>query len=215
MKSGRRPLVLVAAIILLLGAVALGLAVIMLVAAPVALVAEIAVLGLVIGLVARVRHRPPRQHGPDVLTDQPVDIDDTGSRESLQGSPHPCWAMDWESGPPASAVPLVRDGLSVALAEWGLAGERVEPVMLVVTELMSNAVEHARPPVRLAVVFSGLLRVEVRDAATRVPQLGPVDPWRVRGRGLQLVEALSMRWGWTDDTAGKIVWAEVPTEWRR
>jgi hypothetical protein len=57
------------------------------------------------------------------------------------------------------------------------------------------------------------VRVEVRDAAAGPPRLQPHDPLRIRGRGLQLVDALATRWGWTGDPPGKVVWAEVPTSW--
>jgi anti-sigma regulatory factor (Ser/Thr protein kinase) len=111
-------------------------------------------------------------------------------------------------------VPTGRDRLTVVLAEWGLGGEAVEPTLLVVTELLSNAIDHGRSPVRLSVEYSGeRVHVEVHDAAPEPPQLQPHDLLRPRGRGLQLVEALSSRWGWTSDPPGKLVWADVPTEW--
>ena len=37
----------------------------------------------------------------------------------------------------------------------------------------------------------------------------PIDPHAVRGRGLQLVEALTLRWGCTQQDDGKTVWAEL------
>jgi anti-sigma regulatory factor (Ser/Thr protein kinase) len=101
--------------------------------------------------------------------------------------------------------------LSVVLGEWGLTGEAREDVLLVVTELLSNAVDHGRGPVRLTVELrSGSVRIEVHDTAPDAPRPQPLDPYAVRGRGLQMVEALSSRWGWTDGPAGKIVWADVP-----
>jgi hypothetical protein len=57
------------------------------------------------------------------------------------------------------------------------------------------------------------VQVEVRDATPDARRLQPPDPARARGRGVHLVEALSSRWGWTADPPGKVVWADVPTEW--
>jgi anti-sigma regulatory factor (Ser/Thr protein kinase) len=124
------------------------------------------------------------------------------------------WATRWESTPPPDAVPSSRERVTVVLAEWGLAGEAVEPTLLVVTELLSNAIDHARGPVELAVEYPGeWVHVEVHDGAPDAPHRQPHDMLRTRGRGLQMVEALSVRWGWTPTPPGKVVWADVATEW--
>ena len=100
------------------------------------------------------------------------------------------------------------------LAEWGLTGEAVEPTLLVITEMLSNAVEHGGGPRWLSLeLVEESVHVEVCDDGPDPPRLQPHDPWASRGRGLQLVEALSSRWGWTDDPPGKVVWADVPTRW--
>src|SRR3712207_9345731 len=65
----------------------------------------------------------------------------------------------------------VRDRLTTVVAEWGLPDEAGEPTLLVVNELLSNAVEHGRAPVRLTVALrGGTVRVEVQDAATAPPR---------------------------------------------
>jgi len=91
--------------------------------------------------------------------------------------------MQWESEPPASAVPFARDQLTQVLAEWGLVGEAVEPTQLVVTELVSNAIDHARAPIQLTVSCPGeSVRVEVHDSAAQPPRPQPHD----RRRGVEL-----------------------------
>jgi len=188
MRAGRRSLAL--ATIVLLGVVVVGLAVITVVAFPLALTIELAVLALVAGVASRATKRRGRRRARDS---------------------NPLWVTRWESEPPVEAVPLTRRQLSVVLGEWGLTGEAHEDVLLVVTELLSNAVDHGRGPVRLTVELrGGSVRVEVHDTAPDAPRPQPLDPYAVRGRGLQMVEALSSRWGWTDGPAGKIVWADVP-----
>jgi anti-sigma regulatory factor (Ser/Thr protein kinase) len=124
------------------------------------------------------------------------------------------WATQWEGAPPARAVPSTRHRVNVVLAEWDVTGEAVEPTLLVVTELLSNAIEHGRGPVWLSIQLRDeSVYVEVRDDAPEPPQLQPPEPLRVRGRGLQVTEAVSSQWGWTADPPGKIVWADVPTNW--
>ena len=211
MTPGRRRLVVAAGALVLVGAVVASSAAMAVVALPLVLALGLTIAALVGGLgrLARRRSgsrrtetstRPPREHGTDVPT-----------------SPHPSglrWATHWESAPSADAVPLSRDRLAVVLAEWGLAGEATEPALLVVTELLSNAIDHGRGPVGLVVEYSGeWVHVEVHDGVPEAPRLQPHDLQRARGRGIQLVEALSLRWGWTDDPPGKLVWADVPTGW--
>lgn len=95
-------------------------------------------------------------------------------------------------------------------------------VALVVAELAANAVLHGRVPgracaLRLALdAAAHLVRVEVADAAAgkRPPaSVPPSCPEGESGRGLVLVEALAVRWGWEPRRpVGKTVWAEVSVE---
>jgi anti-sigma regulatory factor (Ser/Thr protein kinase) len=111
-------------------------------------------------------------------------------------------------------VPFARDQLTQVLAEWGLTGEAAEPTQLVVTELISNAIDHASAPIKLTVSFPGdSVRVEVHDSAAEPPRQQSLDPRRLRGRGLHMIDAVSSQWGWTPDAAGKTVWADVSIGW--
>jgi anti-sigma regulatory factor (Ser/Thr protein kinase) len=213
MRGGRRFLAVVASIVLL-GVVVVSLVMVTAVVFPVALAIELAVLALVVGVASRVRHSRGRRlvRGlsslPRTHRGRPGGPQDTHAPEQAPG---PRWVMQWDSRPPVPDVPLTRARLSVVLGEWDLDGETREDILLVVTELLSNAVDHGRGPVRLAVEFRGeAVRVEVHDTGPDPPRPLPPDPQRARGRGLHLIEALSSRWGWADDPAGKTVWAEVP-----
>ena len=116
------------------------------------------------------------------------------------------WSFDPEPTVPGNA----RQRLAPVLAEWGLASDHTDDALLVINELLANAVEHARTPLILRVSFIGTaLRVEVRDESVAEPRLQPVDVQAARGRGLQFVEALARRWSWTADGSGKTVWAEI------
>ncbi|MFE2912589.1 ATP-binding protein [Kitasatospora indigofera] len=89
----------------------------------------------------------------------------------------------------------------------------------VLTELVNNAVQHARTPQgRLVMVRfelrPGRLRVEVHDAGDTAPTLRTAQPDDEGGRGLQLVEQLSVDCGCCsrEGGVGKVVWAAVAPE---
>ena len=212
MSAGRRSAVVIAVLVLLCLVVA-GLAVMAVTVLPVVLALGVACCALVAGLGQRRWHRAGRRraaHRSPVLPDGEHGAPDT--RPDLPLPPR--WTTRWESGLQADAVPLVRDRLTVQLNEWGLTGEEVEPTLLVVTELLSNAAEHGHCPAELVVALGEeSVHVEVGDGGAEPPQPQPQDPLRLRGRGLRVVEALSTEWGWTDDHPGKVVWADVPTAW--
>jgi anti-sigma regulatory factor (Ser/Thr protein kinase) len=111
-----------------------------------------------------------------------------------------------EGGSCARARQVVRE----AAASWGLPEDLADDAQLVVTELVSNGIDHGEGPITLTVTqrAAGML-VEVHDLSPKQPQVRPVDPSSARGRGMQLVQALSVRWGTTPDGGGKVVWAEL------
>lgn len=91
---------------------------------------------------------------------------------------------------------------------WGL--ERLaDDVQLGVSELITNAVRHARTEVELCLRLDTRLTVEVRDfdPDLRHPVDGsPADPLATSGRGLQIVAAVSSDWGVRSLGDGKAVW---------
>ncbi|XVS67102.1 ATP-binding protein [Actinosynnema sp. CA-299493] len=110
----------------------------------------------------------------------------------------------------AGASSQARQVVGDVAVAWGLSDDAADDAALVVTELVSNAVDHAMGPVGLTVsrTDSGL-RIEVADESSALPQQRPVQVDSARGRGLIIVAALSRSWG-TDPTAdGKVVWAEL------
>lgn len=120
--------------------------------------------------------------------------------------------MAWTVEPTARAPFETRRRVRALLAGWGLHGDRVDTIQMVASELVSNAIDHAQ-----GVITVGLSRaadhvtVAVSDGSELQPRLQPLNPHAVRGRGLQLVDALANRWHWTprSNGAGKTVWAEV------
>lgn len=82
--------------------------------------------------------------------------------------------------------------------------------VLLVSELVTNAVVHARKPEWLRVWrIDGRLRVEVTDGTRHRPVLRNPGACHAHGRGMMLVAALADDWGADDLPDGKVVWAEL------
>jgi len=91
----------------------------------------------------------------------------------------------------------------------GLPAEMGQNLELVVSELATNAVRHARTPFQLSILTAPTLRVEVADGSSDMPVGGSPDPCSEHGRGLWLVAALTQSWGVVPLRAGKVVWADL------
>ncbi|WP_380285622.1 SpoIIE family protein phosphatase [Kitasatospora purpeofusca] len=93
------------------------------------------------------------------------------------------------------------------LRRWGLE-ELTEATELMVSELVTNAVQHATRPVTLSLVRTTRLRCEVGDDSPLLPRPRRTGPEDERGRGLQIVARCAERWGATRLGTGKVVWFE-------
>jgi len=83
-------------------------------------------------------------------------------------------------------------------------------VSLLTTELVANAVLHARTDLLLVVeVEPRLVRVTVSDGSTQLPVVRQYAADDVTGRGLALVELFAARWGVSVTDEGKSVWCEI------
>ncbi|WP_167533790.1 ATP-binding protein [Streptomyces marokkonensis] len=112
---------------------------------------------------------------------------------------------------PESAATARRLVQVVVLRHWGLTAATAEDAVLLVSELVGNAVRHTG-----ARVFGlrmrhrrGWIRVEVRDPSRGLPCLMPVQELDVSGRGLFLVDHLADRWGVDLLPRGKTTWFEM------
>ncbi|WP_217164586.1 ATP-binding protein [Streptomyces sp. AC512_CC834] len=120
----------------------------------------------------------------------------------------------------SGVVPLARDFTREALYAWGwlpsaTADQRAaaEDVLLVVSELVTNACLHAEGPDELWITCEKkVIRLEVSDRGTGQP--APRTPHRAGrpgGHGMFIVQRLCLDWGVvrTPGVAGKRVWAEL------
>jgi len=114
------------------------------------------------------------------------------------------------------AVAPARHWAADRLAEAGIPADRRDMLVLLVSELVTNAVEHAWPPVVLRVdVDDERIRVEATDSSHREqPILRDVPSSHVGGRGVWLIDHLASAWGSGVDPSGdcKTVWFEVRTD---
>lgn len=108
------------------------------------------------------------------------------------------------------AVRSARNFVASTLRSRGWSERDVERAQVVVSELVANAVVHARTESTMHIRIDGALRLEVVDAAPDV-HLQPREPdlRRVGGMGLRLVADISRAWGVERSAAAKAVWCEV------
>ena len=113
--------------------------------------------------------------------------------------------------PALSAIAPARHWARDRLTEAGVSNGRLDTAILLVSELVTNAVAHARPPVVLRVdVDAERTRVEVTDGARQqMPQVLDPPPTATGGRGVMFVDRLATRWGTTRQSGSKAVWFEL------
>ncbi|MFD5285290.1 ATP-binding protein [Streptomyces rubrogriseus] len=173
-------------------------------------------------------------------------VSEAGATTRSGGLPYPVRATAGRAVPPSSAPHASRPArggrptaavLRVACSGEGFARARVftrdtlrgwsldhlgDDAVLVITELVSNALTHAVPPsvadgpeIRLGLALgTGRLTLTVSDHGDNAPRFDPSDGSALRehGRGLCIVDALAEEWGWTPrPPAGKTVWAALST----
>jgi anti-sigma regulatory factor (Ser/Thr protein kinase) len=115
----------------------------------------------------------------------------------------------WVGPPVAVAVGRVRRDLPRVLARWRVREDVIDEVVMVVAELLDNVVRHARSQFRVLVELDQRrLYVAVEDELAGAAPLRTPETRDAPRRGLRLVNATALRWGWNEQDAGKTVWAE-------
>jgi anti-sigma regulatory factor (Ser/Thr protein kinase) len=113
-------------------------------------------------------------------------------------------------------VSLARHAFARELTSVGVSDDVRQDTMLVISELVSNAVKHAAPlpggEVRVRCSISqDNVRLEITDggAVTR-PSASVATVLAMGGRGLDIVRTISRQWGVSKDGDSVTVWADVP-----
>jgi anti-sigma regulatory factor (Ser/Thr protein kinase) len=100
------------------------------------------------------------------------------------------------------------------LQEWGIA-RAAEDASILVSELLTNSVKascHQGTPVRLRLLADRRqLIIEAWDRNPRLPQQRQADSADESGRGLNVIAAIAVRWGYYRSGPWKAVWAEMLT----
>ena len=155
----------------------------------------------------------PRRHVRATAARWSPAVEDEPAQEALELCGNPA---DTEVRLPSraqSAATARRLAQIVVLRQWGLGPRLAEETVLLVSELVGNAVRHTGARtfgLRMRLLHGrGRIRVEVRDPSRALPCLLPVQEWDVSGRGLFLVDQLSDRWGVDLEAQGKVTWFEM------
>ncbi len=115
------------------------------------------------------------------------------------------WPLPEEPQAAGEARKHVREQLSA----WNL-DDLTMTTELLASELVGNVVRHAKGPMRLRLLFTHALICEVSDGSLTTPRMRRASESDEGGRGLQLVAALSQRWGTRYTATGKCIWTEQP-----
>jgi anti-sigma regulatory factor (Ser/Thr protein kinase) len=112
-------------------------------------------------------------------------------------------------GAPAHARQWLRD----MLIGFGLPLELLDDTLLVVDELVTNAVIHAATPIVVTLEYEpNMCRCSVRDRCSTGPLPRLVERADGTGRGLRLVNAVATSWGVERSDVGTTVWVDIASE---
>jgi anti-sigma regulatory factor (Ser/Thr protein kinase) len=113
------------------------------------------------------------------------------------------------------SVGRARDTTRRVLRAAGLSAADIERAALLVSELVTNAIVHARSQFRVRVSVQPVPRVEVEDDSPAFPEPPPpaetvsIDDIEPGGFGMAIVDRLASRWGTERTANGKVVWFEL------
>lgn len=122
---------------------------------------------------------------------------------ALTGDRMASWPLPEDPRAAGQARRHVREQLSL----WGL-DDLTPTTELLASELVGNVIRHARGPLHLRLLHGAELICEVFDGSLTMPRIRRATETDEGGRGLQLVTALSQRWGTRYTATGKCIWTE-------
>ena len=107
-------------------------------------------------------------------------------------------------------MPATRRFVTETLEAWGATSGLVSDAVLIVSEMVTNAIIHGAPPIELRLRRgAGDVLVEVDDGASSVPRRLRPTPDDEHGRGVLLMAMLAERWGTRPLRDGKSVWCRL------
>jgi PAS domain S-box-containing protein len=115
----------------------------------------------------------------------------------------------WDLPAEPAVVAGARARAAGQLAAWGLE-QLTFTTELIVSELLTNAIRHAQPPIQVRMILDDALSCEVSDGSSTAPHLRRAGGYDEGGRGLLLVASLAERWGSRPTRTGKTIWARQP-----
>ncbi|MQY15772.1 hypothetical protein SRB5_59630 [Streptomyces sp. RB5] len=119
-------------------------------------------------------------------------------------------AFEVSFAPQPAAVGRMRRITTDFLTLWNVRASLADDIVLLVSELVTNAVQHGEGDIDLYLRHADeTIRIEVTDDNPTAPVPRPAAPYDTSGRGLFLVTILAHRWGTADD--GRTTWCTVRT----
>ncbi|CAM5571364.1 SpoIIE family protein phosphatase [Kitasatospora aureofaciens] len=115
----------------------------------------------------------------------------------------------WDLPADPAVVAEARTRTTAQLHAWKL-DELAFVTELAVSELVTNAIRYAAPPIQLRLIKDRTLICEVSDASSTAPHARRARIFDEGGRGLMMVAQLTERWGTRHTGTGKTIWAEQP-----
>lgn len=113
----------------------------------------------------------------------------------------------WDLPADPAVVTTAREQAMTRLSDWGL-DDAAFTTELVISELITNAIRHARSPIQLRLIRDLTLICEVSDGSSTAPHPRRARDFDEGGRGLLLVSQLTQRWGSRQTPQGKTIWTE-------
>jgi anti-sigma regulatory factor (Ser/Thr protein kinase) len=116
------------------------------------------------------------------------------------------------------SVPVARLRVRAALGSRGL-GEYADDAEIITSELVTNAVRHlcdnGTQTIEVTITYAespAAVTIAVSDSSPHGPIRRDTPPGSEQGRGLQIIEALSVHWGWRQEGGGKVIFAVLTRE---
>ncbi|MEU8238273.1 ATP-binding protein [Actinoplanes missouriensis] len=122
------------------------------------------------------------------------------------------WTLENAAGLRELRASIQRELIGHPLVRAADHDDILDRIVLVATELATNAIRHGRPPTEVRLLRTDdslILDVADRDL-TRLPELAHTRPLHAGGRGLLLALTFSLEVGWYATEEKKHIWATFP-----